>query len=334
MEIWTRISSLFCFLLVCASLCYTQTTVPQRYRGNKNRNSISTNLDLFSNELNLTTWRMDYPSMYKGRSLQFFFNLRGFPNFSVSRYNEATSEISGINFRFVLVSFIEYIENSNSSSVGLDEYDTVVNVIPFYGSTIVKHFDQFHDVSDDIEYYVYILDSGALIDSVPLIQLIFGLSDLRGWVGAFNASFSPDTLVIQFRVNNYPFKNSKSRLALKGFLETPTPLFVRNSIPFDQRDDLNFDLNDALFSLSPSEISQVSPQDRTDQGYLCWGSNLANFVPIFTDFQPKVSLVYNFNTSTDFQALFETNTSLEIMNNKEFLSTTKLQKNLLLFLCN
>lgn len=117
--------------------CYVESVScanREAYGGNTQRNVLQRQLS--EQSIDIVSIRGEGTG--EGRSIKLSFATEGFPWFRVRRWNnvdqiESTSSDLGVNFRFGIVSIIEYVESSGQT--GFDASDEVVNVVQLTSTT-------------------------------------------------------------------------------------------------------------------------------------------------------------------------------------------------------
>jgi hypothetical protein len=205
-------------LVVLVLLSFTTPSIGQsfestRFRGNFYRNDL---LDITEANKQVNFTFASQNDNGNGRTLMLSLSTDNICKCSIGRWDKDIQSSSGFFFSVGLVSIIEYIE-APFSQEGLDEKDEIIRILPLSGPG-VSFLDviEYSGTNNDMNYYQYQTYYTSNHPQLKgTVNLEVGLSDLRGWSHATNATYSSNAWHWRFHLTDYNYANETSRIAVK-----------------------------------------------------------------------------------------------------------------------
>jgi len=234
-----------------------------RYHGNVLPNEL--NIQENVTRVDVLATRLEDPG--KGRRINSTFSVSNFPWWRIRRWSSTSSEVSGLQFRFGLLSMVEYEESSNGTD-GIDSSDYIMAQTTLWDSQWTPFTEASGFGDGENNFYVYGTTHTPRNDTLPVIELTTGISTMRGWVNPASRVLGPNNWEWEIALNSIPLVGNYSRIALKFLVECvgPKPIY-RSSIPIAERDSLLDDEDDIIIQLD--EVLNNS-EDSTDKGFFSW----------------------------------------------------------------
>jgi len=257
----------YLLLFISITLC-----IPTHSLGNSIRNTLQRSME--SDDISVIA-----TNPTTGRRLGYSFTTNGFPYFRLSRLTETPSQnefaenadIAGVTFRIGFLTIIEYKE-SNIGQSGFDATDTVISQMPLLSD--IPYFTpltETSDIGDDTTYYIYrtsVVNPTSCFDSHgSIFDTWTGVADLRGYITSINRTLSPDGWKWGLSITGYPYKENKTRLAIKAVLETGVQMNYNDDPPISERYDTTTNMVGIQFIPSKGTFQSV---DQSDIGYFVW----------------------------------------------------------------
>jgi len=190
---------------------------------------------------------------------------------------QRTSRDNGFSFKVVVVTIVEYIENTNMT--GFDANDTVVSSQGFWGylGEFFQKIQPLESAENDIRFFVYSIESVLRADfdptqEAPFFEIQASFSDFRGYAGKVNRTLSPSAIRWDVTLEGYPFKSTESNLCLKFAIETKHVIGETVQIPQIKRDDPGIETLDIPIyirsGMKLNDTSDYANLNAKDTGYL------------------------------------------------------------------